>query len=203
MAQNNLLEKTKLSGAMQEITSQELQKKAEQAYKTLLFENDLSDKMQAKHLKQAILPAVAVYTTLLEDNWLKEDAFELIRKSVLDAAKPMAKAFQSMGRLPFFFLVLRKMCPASIRSQFGSAGWKMEWKRNDQSAIEWDCHSCFYADVLNRHGMMELLSIFCESDDVVYRNIPDVLWGRTKTIGCGAELCDFRFYNCRRKRRER
>lgn len=102
MAQNNLLEKTKLSGAMQEITSQELQKKAEQAYKTLLFENDLSDKMQAKHLKQAILPAVAVYTTLLEDNWLKEDAFELIRKSVLDAAKPMAKAFQSMGRLPFF-----------------------------------------------------------------------------------------------------
>ncbi len=195
-----LLERTKLSGAIREITSQELKKKAEEAYIALLLENDLSNKMLAKHLKQSILPAIAIYTTILDDNWLKEDAFQLIRKSVLESAMPMAKAFQSMGRLPFFFFLFRRMCPASIRSQFGAVGWKMEWKRNDNSAIEWDCRSCFYADVLNRYGMPELLSIFCESDDVIYGNIPGVLWGRTKTIGGGAELCDFRFYNCRGKR---
>jgi hypothetical protein len=203
MVQNRLLRKTRLADAMRKITTQELQENAEKAYEKLLLENDLRNSMLAKHLKQSILPAIAVYDTLLLASWPKEDAFGLIRRSVLDAAKPMAKVFHAAGRLPFFFPLLRKMCPASVRSQFGEPGWRMEWKRNDKTVIEWDCHSCFYADILNRYGMPELISIFCESDDVVYGNIPGVTWGRTKTIGSGAELCDFRFYNRHRERSDR
>ncbi len=195
------LRNTKLSKGINEINSQELREKAESVYAKLLLENDLSNKMLAKHLKQSILPAVAVYSTLLSAGWLSDDAFRLIRRSVLTAAKPMATAFHTAGQLPFFFSLLRKMCPASVRSEFGEAGWQMEWKRNDSGAIEWDCHSCFYANVLNQYGVPELISIFCESDDVVYGNIPGVEWRRTKTIGGGADICDFRFYNRRGKRR--
>jgi hypothetical protein len=200
---NRLLRKTKLSKAMSEIASQGLREKAEKAYANLLIENDLSNKMLAKHLKQSILPTIAVYNTLLCAGWPKEDAFQLIRRSVLDAARPMAKAFHAGGQLPFFFPLLRRMCSAAVRSEFGKPGWRMEWKRNDRSAIEWDCHSCFYSDVLNRYGMPELISIFCESDDVVYGSIPGVRWARTQTIGNGGQFCDFRFFNQRGKWRIR
>jgi hypothetical protein len=201
LTQTEPLRKTQLSKAMSRIPSQALRGEAEKAYAKLLLENDLSNKMLAKHLKRSILPAIAVYDTLLSADWRKEDAFRLIRDSVLESAKPMAKAFHAAGRLPFFFSLLRKMCPSSVQSQFGEPGWRMEWKRNDQCAIEWNCHSCFYADVLGRYDRSELLPIFCESDDVTYGDIPGVTWGRTRTIGSGAELCDFRFYNQRRKRR--
>jgi hypothetical protein len=193
------LNKTMLSKAMGEIAPQELQDHVNREYTKLLIENDLGNGMLAKHLKQSILPAIAVYRILLSAGWQKENAFQLIRQSVLDASKPMARVFHAAGRLPFFFSLFRIMCPASIKSGFGEAGWRMEWKRNDRNAIEWDCHSCFYADVLNRYRMPELVSIFCESDDVVYGNIPGVQWGRTKTIGGGSNICDFRFYNRRGK----
>lgn len=150
--------------------------------------------MLERHLRQSILPAVAVYEALLSAGISKETAFQVIRGSVLEAAKPMAKMFRTFGRLPFFFSILRKMCPRSVRMEFGDPGWDMEWKRNDRGGIEWDCHKCFYADMFKHCGAPELIPIFCESDDVVYGKIPGVIWGRTKTIGGGAKVCDFRFY---------
>ena len=47
--------------------------------------------------------------------------------------------------------------------------------------------------------MPELTAIFCESDDVMYGHIPNARWGRTKTIGRGADVCNFSFYNPRKK----
>lgn len=197
-----LLRKTKLSNAVKELTSRKLQEEAENRYAKLLAENDLTHPVLKKHLRQSILPAVAVYEVLLSAGLSKERAFQIIRNSVLEAAKPMANVFRAAGKLPFFFSLFRKMCPLSVRAEFGEPGWEMEWKRNDCHAIEWDCHACFYVDMLKHYGALELVPIFCESDDVVYGNIPGVLWGRTKTIGGGAEICDFRFYNQRKKRRD-
>ena len=180
-----LLKKTKLSKAVKEINSLELQEKAENRYAKLLAENTLIHPVLEKHLRQSILPAVAVYEVILSAGFSKEIAFQVIRSSVLEAARPMSKIFQTVGRLPFFFSLLRKMCPLSVRMEFGDPGWKMEWKRNDYIGIEWNCHECFYVDRLKYYGVPELVSIFCESDDVVYGNIPGVIWGRTKTIGGG------------------
>ena len=53
--------------------------------------------------------------------------------------------------------------------------------------------------MFRRYGVPELTAIFCESDDVMYGNIPHARWGRTKTIGRGAQVCNFSFYNLRKK----
>lgn len=202
LERNQLLQKTKLSKAVGEIPSQKLREEAENRYVKLLAENDLSHPILGKHLRQSILPSVAIYEVLLSAGHSQERAFQVIRNSVLASAKPMAKMFQTVGRLPFFFALLRKMCLLSVRTEFGEPGWKMEWKRNDCNGIEWNCYACFYVDMMKHYGVPELISIFCERDDVVYGNIPGVIWGRTKTIGDGAELCDFRFYNQRGKWRD-
>lgn len=98
-----LLKKTKLSKAVKEINSLELQEKAENRYAKLLAENTLIHPVLEKHLRQSILPAVAVYEVILSAGFSKEIAFQVIRSSVLEAARPMSKIFQTVGRLPFFF----------------------------------------------------------------------------------------------------
>ena len=193
------LQKSRLGAAYAAIPEGPARRATLERFAALLAENDLSNKMLARHLTGAILPAVAVYQALVEHGWKQVEARRLIRKSVLDAAKPMARFFQALGRLPFFFPLFRVMCPASMKAGFGPEGWVFEWKRNDQYAIEWDCHAYLYANVFRRYGVPELTAIFCESDDVMYGHIPNARWGRTKTIGRGANVCNFSFYNMREK----
>jgi hypothetical protein len=131
---------------------------------------------------------------LQQQGYKKEESYKMIRKSVLNKANPRAKAFQRAGKLPFFFFLLRILCPVSLRSGFGETGWDMRWIVNSKNEIRWDCHSCFYHNEFLRYEMPELTAIFCECDDHIYGRIPGVGWGRTKTIGRGAEVCDFRFY---------
>lgn len=190
--------KSKLSAAYDRLKSAELRKAVLDEYEKLLAENDLSNKMLAGHMKGSILPSVALYRVLPEGGYTKAEALRLIRSSVLKGAPPMAKFFQSLGKLPFFFPLFRVMCPASMKHGFGEEGWVFVWKRNDAYAIEWDCTSCLYVNVFRRYGMPELAPIFCESDDVMYGNIQGARWGRTKTIGRGAEICNFSFYNPRK-----
>jgi hypothetical protein len=87
-----------------------------------------------------------------------------------------------------------------MKSAFGDKGWDMRWRENTGKIIRWDCHSCYYHNEFIRYGMPELTPIFCESDDIVYGHIPGVVWGRTKTIGRGAEICDFCFINNKNKK---
>lgn len=63
-----LLRKTKLSKAVKEINSLELQEKVENRYAKLLAENTLIHPVLKKHLRQSILPAVAVYVFFPADS---------------------------------------------------------------------------------------------------------------------------------------
>ena len=196
------LQKSRLGEAYAGIHSDADRQAVLRAYDALLKENDLSNKMLARHMAGSILPSIAMYRGLQEQGWKPVEARRLIRTSVLNASKPMAKFFQGLGKLPFFFPLFRVMCPASTKGGFGPEGWQFEWKRNDAYAIEWDCHACLYAHVFRRYGVPELTPIFCESDDVMYGKIPGARWGRTKTIGRGDELCNFRFTNTRRENQD-
>ena len=188
------LKKSRLSSAMANVTDEKQRREIIMEYEALLKEHGGVNKMLMKHLQSAILPAVAIYRVLPRYGVAKTDTRRMIRQSVLDAAKPMGKVFHNLGKLPFFFALFRRMCKASMGSMFGESGWDMRFKSNNQKEIRWDCHSCFYSNVLSEYGMPELTPIFCESDDVMYGNIPGITWGRTKTIGCGAKICDFAFY---------
>lgn len=189
------MKKSKLASAYETIPSPELRRAIAVEYGKLLRENDLSDPMLAGHLRSSILPAVAVYRCLQGYGYTQSASLAVIRAAVLEAAQPMANFFQRLGRLPFFFPLFRILCPISTKHSFGPKGWVFEWKRNDAYAIEWDCHACLYVNVFHRYSMPELAPIFCESDDVMYGNIPGVRWGRDQTIGGGDKVCNFCFYN--------
>jgi hypothetical protein len=191
------MKKSKLAAAYEGLAPQD-RRVALAEYRTLCSELDLSDKMLASHLLLAILPAAALYRVLSRRVGGKDAALSVIRDAVLYSARPMARMFQALGRLPFGFPLLRVITPVAMKSGFGEAGWRIEWDKSTRDKIAFTARSCFYDRVLRQYGMPELTPIFCEYDDVVYGAIPHIRWGRTKTIGRGDAICDFCFTNGRR-----
>ncbi len=197
----NFIYKTQMKEAIKKLLEMHtsLVEKIELDYRKLVDENDLSDKMLAKHLKKSILPSIAVYKSLINHGMKSKNAYEIVRNSVLHDAKKSQRMFQKIGRLPFGYFLMKFMTPLATKKNFGKAGWDFDWKRVDKSVIEFDCHKCFYFDIFQKYSVPELTAIFCESDDVVYGNIPNITWARTKTIGNGDKICDFKFINSKRK----
>jgi hypothetical protein len=191
------IKKSLLASAYANLADEECRQAALAEYITLCAENDLSNRMLAGHLMKAILPAVAIYRVLSRSGG-NDAAFAAVRSAVLDSVRPMAAVFRMMGRIPFGFSLLGRIAPLAVKNSFGEAGWKMEWSKPTRDKIAFTAHSCFYDCILRRYGVPELTPIFCESDDVVYGGIPNIRWGRTKTIGRGDALCDFQFANGRR-----
>ncbi|MDR2648518.1 MAG: L-2-amino-thiazoline-4-carboxylic acid hydrolase [Clostridiales bacterium] len=198
MNYEKMIKKSKLAAAYAELDAENRQT-ALSEYKVLCAEHDLSDKMLAAHLLNAILPAVALYRVLARSSG-KDAAFSAIRIAMLDSARPMTRVFRALGRLPFGFPLLRMITPLAMKTGFGESGWDMQWLKNTRKEIAVIAHSCFYDRILRQCGMSELTPVFCEFDDVVYGTIPHIRWGRTKTIGRGDALCDFRFINERQVR---
>ena len=90
------LQKSRLGEAYAGIHSDADRQAVLRAYDALLKENDLSNKMLAQHMAGSILPSVAMYRGLQEQGWKPVEARRLIRTSVLNASKPMAKFFQGL-----------------------------------------------------------------------------------------------------------
>ncbi len=44
------------------------------------------------------------------------------------------------------------------------------------------------------NGCPELCPLFCDVDDVTYGGLHKLGFSRTKTLGCGGDCCDFRFF---------
>ena len=64
----------------------------------------------------------------------------------------------------------------------------------DDQTYAFNIHQCFYLDILNYYGAPELTPAFCKLDDYLMMAMPEsIQWGRTQTIGMGAEYCNFRW----------
>jgi hypothetical protein len=200
MNAKKLLINSRLAKAYNELPDNQYRLKIEQEYINLLKSSLCKDKMLYKHLKKSILPAIAFYRVLQNSGYSKDKSIDIIRDSVFSVDEPRAKIIQSIGKMPFFFSLFRIMCRNSLKSVYGKSGWDMRWISDTPYEMTWDCHSCFYEKEFSRHGVQELTVVFCQSDDKIYGNVPNVRWERTKTIGLGAEICDFRFYNTKNKK---
>ena len=193
-ATEKLLSKGRISSEFKSITDPQQRRAILSEYSSLLKEHEGTDKILMNHLKNAILPAVAINRVLPRFGVSETEARKIIRRAILESAKPMGRVFQGLGRVPGFYSLFKLMCKMSAKTAFGPLGWDMRWLKTKRDEIRWDCHSCFYHDVFSKYKMPELTPYFCESDDVMYGGIPGIKWGRTKTIGKGAKICDFYFF---------
>lgn len=150
------------------------------------------------HLVQGILPGLAYYQILREDGKSQESALEKIDKTFEEMYAPYMKRMQRLGRLPFFYPILRAYIRTAMK-EYPADGWEMEWQQVDGDAIRFRMNTCFYYNTLAAYGAPELTASFCRVDDLIYGGMSaQVLWQRTQTIGRGAEFCDFCFANTKK-----
>lgn len=190
---DKLLCKGQLRLAYNSIENVDIREKVVQQYAELLDANIHPDKSLYGHLRDAILPAIAIRKVLPNEGYSNGETCKIIRHSVLETALPMRRMFMAIGHMPFGFAPFRFMCKMSMPAKYGEGGWQFVWNTNTSELIQWDCIKCIYHDMFLRYGVPEMTTIFCERDDVIYGEISGAKWARTKTLGRGGELCDFRF----------
>ncbi len=146
------------------------------------------------HMTQHILPGIALYDTFLNSGSSQAEALTKFALFNQIYFRKMASAYRLLGKLPMFYSLLRVLTKKSMSVTYPCAGWTTKWLENSSSTIAFDVSCCFFQNVLRSYKREELLKYFCLIDDEVYGNMSNrVKWARTKTLGRGDLICDFRF----------
>jgi len=150
-----------------------------------------------QHLEANILPGLALYQALREENDDQESVMAEVDRvfTAWVEHSDQHKLMRIMGRLSDPFAMLRIGNRLVLKMSYPPEGWTVEWVEDSDRCIAYDIRECFYLNVLTAYGAPELTAHFCRGDDVQFGNIPGVAWERTKTLGRGDDRCNFRFCN--------
>jgi hypothetical protein len=176
-------------------------KRPERCQKATLCQMPTNRQLQW-HLREYILPGLAVYQVLRAEGQSQEAALAKVDELIALVVVPQYHQMTWLGRFPWIYPLLRLVIRPAMR-QYPAGGWQIDWLENSRDAIRFNMRSCFYFDTLSRYGAPELTASFCRGDDLVYSQIsPYLEWNRTQTIGRGAEYCDFCFARAGKGKKE-
>ena len=180
--------------------AREIVKKAADRYSDLYAGRKRYDNRALRqHLAEGILPGIALYQILLDDPDTQQGSMDLVEAALTEGALAGRRSMERLGRLPFYFWLMRVVIKPIMRLNFPKEGWQTEWVEISGDEISFNMTRCFYLDVLTAYGVPELTALYCKMDDLTYEAVsPYVKWDRKHTLGRGDDCCDFRFERVRK-----
>lgn len=157
------------------------------------FVSSLKDRTpnQYKTLTKTILPRVALYTALKEDEKLSESAYEITHKYMIEViGMQKCKSTKVLEIIPGFYRIYSKSFLKIMRTTDLQKSTQTEGKDYYDITIK----DCLWYNACKEFGCPELCPAFCDVDDVTYGNLRKLGFTRTQTLGKGGECCDFHFY---------
>ena len=166
--------------------------KANSVYSNLIPLADNESKDRKKNLVNGIYPFVAIYKVLLQEKMSQDEAMEhMFAIMKINTMEGNRKMYQTLGKLPFFFSIFRKMFSTGLKG----SSWKVEWVQNDSQAFIYNIKTCLWHDACKSLECPELCQIFCRNDEINFTNVSKHLYfERSQALGYGGDLCDFHFY---------
>lgn len=146
-------------------------------------------------LEKQVLPILALYQTLVNDEGLKQsEALDLLQPALLETyfgslRHSLLLFNQWIAHLPVQpFALLRPVVRRMCMTAEGTHPVIIE-----DSAQKLIIHSrrCPVLDALRALGAPELTALFCASDDWLASAMPRIRWLRSTTLARGGEWCDF------------
>ncbi len=170
--------------------------KQEKVLFTLIENTKNKTKNQMKTLTQTILPRIALYKTLAEAGFSKEDIYKYMRKYMLDivAAKKHASTAK-MEVVPGFYTIYSSIFLKIMRT----TDLQESVQKHGKDYYDVTITKCLWHTACVENGCAELCSLFCDVDDVTYGGLKKIGFTRTKTLGYGGDCCDFHFFKIKRK----
>ena len=160
----------------------------------LAVDNEHAPKGLAEHLEQ-ILPSIAFYEVILRREGEKEKALTVFEKYCFIKIKKMAKILPVILKIPGLYKKVPIIMEWMLDEKFGSKAGFSYVRRECENGFAADMTVCPYVETCKKYDCLELVQFFCKSDDYCYGNIhPQLVWGRTKTLGTGGDCCDFKMY---------
>ena len=163
-------------------------------FNALCVENSGEPKAVRKHTRSRIYPAISVFEAMTAAGVSREDAAQLILDFYLTRAQKPAKMIQNLLKIPGLYKAVPNLFLVGVNKMFGpDAGFTAEHYEAKQGCFQIDMLECPYMSICEKYGCPEIVPAFCASDDVAYGNMhPNLIWGRTKTLGRGDACCDFK-----------
>ena len=163
----------------------------EQILYALIETTEHRSKSQRKALVQTILPRIALYRAMIEGGLAQGEALARMRiymLQIVGAEKHAATA--RMEAVPGFYFLYSHIFLHIMRT---SDLWEST-QSHGKDHFGADIYCCLWHTACVEHGCPELCPLFCEVDNVTYGGLHKLGFARTKTLGCGGDCCDFRFF---------
>ncbi len=167
--------------------------KAHARYLALCEENKGDSKALRTHTFRRIYPGIAVYEAMREDGIDEEKAVFYVREYFQQFSAKAVPHVQRLLKLPGLAKRVPKLfLNISLKSFGPDAGFEYVFPKTQGNEARFNIVRCPYYETCKRYGCTQIVRAFCDGDDAGYGHLhPDLFWERTKTIGRGADCCDF------------
>ncbi len=146
---------------------------------------------QMKTLIQTILPRIALYKVMLKDEFSEEDAYQHMRKYMIDkVATKKHSSTAKMELVPGFYSIYSNIFLKIMRTTDLQESVQSRGKNYFDVTIK----KCLWHTACKENDCEKLCCLFCDVDDVTYGGLKNLSFSRTKTLGYGGDCCDFHFY---------
>ena len=171
----------------------QIARSAQKRYEALRAENSSDSKELRSHSYKRIYPGIAVYEAMRAEDisqekavWYIREYFQRLAAKRVPFFQRAIKTFGLARKFPHLFVAgVKKSCQSN-------AGFVYELPESHYNEARINIVRCPYFEICKRYGCPEITSAYCDSDDAGYGNLhPNLIWGRTKTIGHGGDCCDF------------
>ena len=175
------------------VKAAQIAQSAQKRYEALRAENSSDSKELRSHSYKRIYPGIAVYEAMRAEDisqekavWYIREYFQRLAAKRVPFFQRAIKTFGLARKFPHLFVAgVKKSCQSNARFVY-------ELPESDYNEARINIVRCPYFEICKRYGCPEITSAYCDSDDAGYGNLhPNLIWGRTKTIGHGGDCCDF------------
>lgn len=175
------------------VKAAQIARSAQKRYEALRAENSSDSKELRSHSYKRIYPGIAVYEAMRSEGisqekaaWYIREYFQRLAAKRVPFFQRAIKTFGLARKFPYLFVAgVKKSCQPN-------AGFVYELPESHDNEARINIVRCPYFEICKRYGCPEITAAYCDSDDAGYGNLhPQLIWGRTKTIGHGGDCCDF------------
>ncbi len=166
---------------------------AQVRFEELCKENSDHPKAMHPHTHAKIFPCISVIDAQIQDGIERAAALEFMFKFIEFRSYRAAKIVQKAMKLPLIHKKMPKLFGNMTKKTFGTRQrFDAVFYEISNSKMHFDMTKCPYYDNCVKYGYPEITTAFCRGDDIIYGNMhPKLVWGRTKTLGDGDDVCNF------------
>ena len=163
-------------------------------YDEILEENKDEPKEYHMHTLERIYPAISMFDAMTVEGVSREEAASFLIDYYKWRSSKLAPAIKTVFKIPGLYKIVPKFFMNMTNKSFGpKAGFSSKDHSLSRTSMSFNMTKCPYNEKCRNYGCPEIVRGFCDADDICYGNMHQKLsWGRTKTIGYGYDVCDFK-----------